>query len=119
MTEEICQEVVATYLKQLRLSRMARECEATAREAEQRGLGYLGFLQALLEGELAQARSSNCANGSKRRPFPTRNAWRTLTFLWCLASPRSDCWSWRKEPSSRLTTMCCSLAPAGLAKRIY
>ena len=52
MTDVLCQEVVTSYLKQLRLSRMARECEATAREAEQRGLGYLGFLQALLEGEL-------------------------------------------------------------------
>ena len=46
MTEELCIEVVTTYLKQLRLSRMAREGEAIAREAEQRGLGYLGFLQA-------------------------------------------------------------------------
>ena len=46
MTEALCTEVVTTYLKQLRLSRMARECEAIAREAEQRGLGYLGFLQA-------------------------------------------------------------------------
>ncbi len=49
MTDALCQEVVTTYLKQLRLSRMARECEATAREAEQRGLGHLGFLQALLD----------------------------------------------------------------------
>ena len=54
MTDTICHEVVTTYLKQLRLSRMARDCEPLAREAEQRGLGYLGYLQALLEGELAQ-----------------------------------------------------------------
>ena len=39
MTEELRQEVVTTYLKQLRLLRMARDCEAVAREAEQRGLG--------------------------------------------------------------------------------
>jgi hypothetical protein len=39
MSEELSQEIVMTYLKQLRLSRMARDCEAVAREAEQRGLG--------------------------------------------------------------------------------
>ena len=44
MTENMCHEVVTTYLKQLRLSRMARDCEPLAREAEQRGLGYLGYL---------------------------------------------------------------------------
>ena len=43
MSEELNQEIVMTYLKQLRLSRMARECEAVVREAQQRGLGYLGF----------------------------------------------------------------------------
>lgn len=37
MTEELCQEVVTAYLKPLRLSRMARDCESLAREAEQRG----------------------------------------------------------------------------------
>ena len=54
MTEDGRREVVITYLKQLRMTRMARDCEAVAREAEQRGLGYLGYLQTLLEGELAQ-----------------------------------------------------------------
>ena len=37
MTEDIVTQVVTTYLKQLRLSLMARDCEALAREAEQRG----------------------------------------------------------------------------------
>jgi hypothetical protein len=55
MTEELCQEVVTMYLKQLRLSRMARDCEAVAREAEQRGLGYLGFLQARHGGRIGSA----------------------------------------------------------------
>ena len=56
MTGDIATTVVTTYLKQLRLTRMARDCEALAREAEQRGLGYLGYLQALLEGELDRDR---------------------------------------------------------------
>lgn len=37
MTEDLRQEVVTTYLKQLRLNRMARDCASAAREAEQRG----------------------------------------------------------------------------------
>lgn len=55
MTEGLRNEMVITYLKQLRLNRIARDCESLAREAEQRGLGYLGYLQALLEGEAAAA----------------------------------------------------------------
>jgi DNA replication protein DnaC len=70
MTEELSNEVVTTYLKQLRLLRMARDCEAVAREAEQRGLGYLGFLQALLEGELAQRHEQQLRQRLKAAAFP-------------------------------------------------
>ena len=51
MTEDLRNEIVITYLKQLRLNRIARDCESLAREAEQRGLGYVGYLQALLEAD--------------------------------------------------------------------
>src|SRR5690349_15225272 len=70
MTENIRHEVVTTYLKQLRLSRMARDCEPLAREAEQRGLGYLGYLQALLEGELAQRQEQQLRQRLKAAAFP-------------------------------------------------
>ena len=70
MTEDIVTQVVTTYLKQLRLSRMARDCEALAREAEQRGLGYLGYLQALLEGELAQRHEQQLRLRLKAAAFP-------------------------------------------------
>lgn len=70
MTEDIAPTVVTTYLKQLRLSRMARDCEALAREAEQRGLGYLGYLQALLEGELAQLLLMPLRQRLKAAAFP-------------------------------------------------
>src|SRR5256885_9069975 len=70
MTEELSNEVVTMYLKQLRLSRMARDCEAVAREAEQRGLGYLGFLQALLEGELASRHEQQLRQRLKAAAFP-------------------------------------------------
>ena len=42
MTDDPRAAIVATYLKQLRLPAMARDCTMLAREAEQRGLGYLG-----------------------------------------------------------------------------
>ena len=70
MTEDLATTVVTTYLKQLRLSRMARDCEAMAREAEQRGLGYLGYLQALLEGELAQRHEQQLRLRLKAAAFP-------------------------------------------------
>src|SRR5947207_15296535 len=70
MTEETRKEIVMTYLKQLRLNRMARDCESMAREAEQRGLGYLGYLQALLEGELAQRHEQQLRQRLKAAAFP-------------------------------------------------
>ena len=70
MTDDLRPEVVTTYLKHLRLSRMARDCEPLAREAEQRGLGYLGYLQALLEGELAQRQEQQLRQRLKAAAFP-------------------------------------------------
>jgi DNA replication protein DnaC len=70
MTEDPRKAVVTSYLKQLRLSRMATDCEALAREAEQRGLGYLGYLQALLEGELAQRHEQQLRQRLKAAAFP-------------------------------------------------
>src|SRR2546430_3431035 len=71
MTEDPRKVIVSTYLKQLRLTRMARDCEALAREAEQRGLGYLGYLQALLEGELAQRHEQQLRLRLKAAAFPS------------------------------------------------
>ena len=65
MTETIRNEIVITYLKQLHLTRIARDCESLAREAEQRGLGYLGYLQALLESELAQRHEQQLRHNHK------------------------------------------------------
>ena len=70
MTEEVRQELVISYLRQLRLTRMARECAAISREAEQRGLGYLGYLQALLEGELAHRHEQRLRQRLKTAAFP-------------------------------------------------
>jgi DNA replication protein DnaC len=70
MTEDRSLVVVTSYLKQLRLTRMASDCQALAREAEQRGLGYLGYLQALLEGELAQRQEQQLRQRLKAAAFP-------------------------------------------------
>jgi hypothetical protein len=70
MTEDIRQEVVTTSLKQLHLNRMARDGESAAREAEQRGLGYLGYLQGLLEGERAQRQEQPLRQRLKAAAFP-------------------------------------------------
>ena len=70
MTEDGRREIVITYLKELRMTRMARDCEAVAREAEQRGLGYLGYLQTLLEGELAQRYEQQLRQRLKAAAFP-------------------------------------------------
>jgi len=70
MTQDVRQEIVISYLKQLRLTRMARDCEAASREAEQRGLGYVGYLQALLEGELAHRQEQRLRQRLKTAAFP-------------------------------------------------
>lgn len=70
MTDDLNRTIVTNYLKQLRLSRMATDCEPMAREAEERGLGYLGFLQALLEGELAHRHEQQLRQRLKAAAFP-------------------------------------------------
>jgi DNA replication protein DnaC len=70
MTEDTRHEIVVAYLNQLRLTRMARECEAACREAEQRGLGYLGYLQALLEAEVAHRHEQQLRQRLKAAAFP-------------------------------------------------
>jgi DNA replication protein DnaC len=72
MTDNMGHEMVTTYLKQLRLSRMARDCEPLGSFAEQRGLGYLGYLQALLEGELAQRQEQQLRQRLKAAAFPSQ-----------------------------------------------
>ena len=70
MKEDPKAAVVTTYLKQLHLSIMARDCESLAREAEERGLGYLGYLHALLEGEVAHRQEQQLRQRLKAAAFP-------------------------------------------------
>jgi DNA replication protein DnaC len=63
--------IVLAYFKHLRLPAMARECVPLAREAEQQGFGYLGYLQALLEQEVAQRHEHQLQRRLKAAAFPT------------------------------------------------
>src|SRR6266568_5058785 len=70
MREDAHTEIVMASLKHLRLRRMAHDCESLAREAEQRGLGYLGYLHALLEAELAHRQEQQLRQRLKAAAFP-------------------------------------------------
>ena len=58
MTEELNRTIVSNYLKQLRLTRMASE-------AEQRGLGYLGY-----EAHLTRRRGGSSQGTAVAPTFP-------------------------------------------------
>lgn len=70
-TEDPRVGIVLTYFRHLRLPAMARECVPLAREAEHQGLGYLGYLQALLEQEVAQRHENQLRQRLKAASFPT------------------------------------------------
>jgi DNA replication protein DnaC len=85
---EVSQTLVKSYLKQLRLTRMATDYEALAREAEQRGLGYLGYLQALLEGELAHRQEQQLRQRLKAAAFPYQKRLEDFDFSLIPAVPK-------------------------------
>jgi len=57
------------YLKQLRLPAIARECVPLAREAEQQGVGFLGYLQTLVEQEVTQRHEHQLRANRTSREF--------------------------------------------------
>ena len=62
--------LIQSYLKQLRLPAIARDCVALAREAEQQGAGYLGYLQTLLAQEVAQRHDHQLRRSLRQAQFP-------------------------------------------------
>lgn len=62
--------LIQSYLKQLRLPAIARDCVALAREAEQQGAGYLGYLQTLLAQEVSQRHDHQLRRYLKQAQFP-------------------------------------------------
>src|SRR5271166_6208659 len=62
--------LVQSYLKQLRLPAIARDCMALAREAEQQGAGYLDYLQRLLAQEVTQRQEHQLQRYLRQAQFP-------------------------------------------------
>jgi DNA replication protein DnaC len=62
--------LVQSYLTQLRLPAIARECVALAREAEQQGAGYLDYLQRLLAQEVTQRQEHQLQRYLRQAQFP-------------------------------------------------
>jgi hypothetical protein len=62
--------LIQSYLKQLRLPAIARDCVALAREAEQQGAGYLGYLQTLLAQEVTQRHEHQLRRYLRQAQFP-------------------------------------------------
>ena len=58
------------YLKQLRLPAIARECVPLAREAEHQGVGFLGYLQTLVEQEVTQRHEHQLRRYLQQAQFP-------------------------------------------------
>ena len=118
MTETIRNEIVITSLKQLRLTRIARDCEPLAREAEQRGLGYLGYLQALLESELAQRHEQQLRQRLKAAAFPYQKRLEDFNFSLIPSVPKVRLLELAQGAFLASMRMCSSLVPAGLEKPI-
>lgn len=62
--------LIQSYLKQLHLPAIARDCVVLAREAEQQGVGYLGYLQTLLAQEVTQRHEHQLRRYLKQAQFP-------------------------------------------------
>lgn len=62
--------LIQSYLKQLRLPAIARDCVALAREAEQHSAGYLGYLQTLLAQEVTQRHEHQLRRYLRQAQFP-------------------------------------------------
>jgi DNA replication protein DnaC len=62
--------LIQSYLKQLRLPAIARECVPLAREAQTQQIGYLDYLQALLEHEVSERREHQIQRRLHQARFP-------------------------------------------------
>jgi DNA replication protein DnaC len=81
--------LIHSYLKQLRLPALARDCVALAREAEQRGAGYLGYLQTLLAQEVTQRHEHQLRRYLKQAQFPYEKRLEDFDFSVVPALPKT------------------------------
>lgn len=70
MTTDPLQAIIASYLRRLRLPAIHRNYLTLAREAEANNAGYLDYLRALLENEVAQRDESSMRHRLRQAQFP-------------------------------------------------
>jgi DNA replication protein DnaC len=70
MTTDPRQAILTSYLRRLRLPAIQRNYLPLAREAEANNAGYLDYLRALLEGEVAQRDESSIRHRLRQAQFP-------------------------------------------------
>lgn len=81
--------LIQSYLKQLRLPAIARDCVALAREAEQQGAGYLGYLQTLLAQEVSQRHDHQLRRYLRQAQFPYEKRLEDFDFSVVPALPKT------------------------------
>src|SRR5258706_4825938 len=108
--------IVLTYFKHLRLPAMARECVALAREAEQHGLGYLGYLQTLLEQEVAQRHENQLRQRLKAAAFPTEKRLTDFDFSLVPSVPKTRLLYFGQAAFLTAHDSVVLLGPSGLGK---
>jgi DNA replication protein DnaC len=84
--------LVQAYCHDLRLPTLARECQAVAREAEERGWGYLQYVQTLLEQEVAHRHEQQVRQRLKHAAFPYHKALDEFDFSLIPAIPKTRIW---------------------------
>ena len=81
--------LVRTYLKQLHLPAMARECVTLARDAQARGSGPLAYLQALLEQEVTERADRQRQRRLTQARFPFQKRLEEFDFTSAPALPQA------------------------------
>jgi DNA replication protein DnaC len=84
--------MVQAYCHDLRLPTISRECQAVVREAEERGWGYVQYLQSLLEQEVAHRHEQMLRQRLKQAAFPYHKALDEFDFSLIPSLPKTRIW---------------------------
>jgi DNA replication protein DnaC len=82
--------IIGNYLKQLRLPAIAREYQTLARDAERQNVGYLGYLQALLDREVTEREERQLQRRLAQARFPYEKRLEDFDFSAVPALPKAQ-----------------------------
>jgi DNA replication protein DnaC len=82
--------IIGNYLKQLKLPAMARDYQTLARDAERQDIGYLGYLQALLEHEVTEREERQLQRRLVQARFPYEKRLEDFDFSAVPALPKAQ-----------------------------